>query len=228
MKFASCRNFLRIFRPLYLMLALPMFASQVLAEPITFTHKNWSDLRGILNVFDAFRSACLAQPVTRELPEQLLPEGYQIVSTGLHALGFETGTEQKGGVLSKTGDEEKDFAEGHPYIELRFPTDAAPSGECRVAWKRAWDYPEGLQDIMTSTAILFDSWLSFDLKAVRISRPDDSFIEADQYGLVSEWAAPCFGGTWCRLNLLLELRLDKGFYLTMRRVEPTPVPGGGG
>lgn len=205
-----------------------MLASQALAAPMTFTHKNWSDLRGILNVFDAFRNACLAQPVTRELPEQLLPEDYQIVSTSLHALGFETGAEQKGVVLSKTGDEEKDFAEGHPYIELRFPTNAAPSGECRVAWKRTWDYPEGVQDIMTGTAVLFDSWLSFHLKAVRVSRPDDSFTVRDRYGQVSEWAAPCFDDTWCSLDLLLELSLDEGIYLTMRRGEAPPVPGGGG
>lgn len=211
------------------MLALPLFAAQpVLAEPITFTHKNWSDLRGLLNVFDAFKHACLAQPVTKELPEQLLPEGYQIVSIGLHALGFETGAAQRGVVLSRTGDELEDFAQGDPYVELRFPNDAAPSGECRVGWKRAWDYPEGVQDIMTATAVLFDSWLSFHLKAVRVSRPDDSFTVRDRYGQVSDWAAPCFGGTWCKLDLLLELSLDEGISLTMRRGERPQVPGSGG
>lgn len=208
--------------------ALPLLSAQsALAEPIAFTHKNWSDLRGILNVFDTFKHACLAQPVTRELPKQLLPDGYQIVSAGLHGLGFETGGEPKSVVLSRTGDELKDFEQGEPYIELGYPTDTAPNGECRVAWKRAWDYPEGVQEIMTATAVIFEPWLSFHLKAVRVSRPDDSFVENDWYGHVGEWAAPCLDSTWCRVSLLLELRLDEGIYLDMKRGDPRSPPGGG-
>ncbi|WP_157188124.1 hypothetical protein [Nitratireductor pacificus] len=196
------------------------------AEPerVTFAHENASDLRGILNVFEMFRTACLAQPVTRDLPRKLLPEGYRVVPAGLHALGLETGAEPKAVVLSKTGDEETDFAGGHPYVELGFPTHAAPSGTCRVAWKRGWDYSEGVQDIMTSVAVRFDAWLSFQLKAVRVSRPEDGFAQADRYSLVSNWAAPCFGGTWCGLDLLLDLRLDEGMHLSIGRGEPPAVP----
>ncbi|WP_295813307.1 hypothetical protein [uncultured Nitratireductor sp.] len=203
-----------------------MPAASAEAEPIAFPHKNWSDFRGILNVFGAFRSACLAQQVTRELPEQILPEDYQVVSSSLHALGFESGTEHKTVVLSKTGDEERDFAGGHAYIEMSFPTDAAPSGECRVAWKREWDYSKGVEDIMMSTAVLLDSWTSFELKAVRLSRPDDGFSVADQYGLVSEWAAPCFDSTWCRVNLHVDLRLEDGIHLAISRGEPPTASDG--
>jgi hypothetical protein len=195
------------------------------AEPITFAHKNWSDLRGILNVFDAFKQACLDQPVTRGLPEALLPEDYQIVSSGLHALGFDTGGEPKAVVLSKTGDEEKDFAEGEPFIELGFPADGTSNGECRVAWKRAWDYPDGLQKLIAGTGGVFDSWLSFQLKAVRVSRPDDMFGAGNAYSSVSEWAAPCLDSTWCRLSVLLTLTVDEGIYLTMKRGDPPTAAG---
>jgi hypothetical protein len=194
-------------------------------ERITFTHKNFSDLRGILNVFSTFRSACLAQPVSRGLPEKLLPAGYRVVSSGMHFMGLESGVEPKAVVLSKTGLEESDFAEGHPFIELRFPTGAESSGTCRVVWKRAWDYPEGIETVMTNTAILFDPWLSFHLKAVRTSRPKDGFSKADSYSLVSDWAAPCFDGTWCRLDILLDLRLDEGISLTISRGK-SPISGG--
>ncbi|MBO6719294.1 MAG: hypothetical protein JJ913_15155 [Rhizobiaceae bacterium] len=209
--------------------ALPFLIAQpaAAAEPITFAHKNWSDLRGILNVFDAFKQACLAQPVTLELPEELLPEGYQIVSSGLHALGFDTGSDPKAVVLSKTGDEEKDFAAGEPFIELGFPTDAAPNGECRVGWKRAWDYPDGLEKLIAGTGGVFDSWLSFQLKAVRVSRPDDMFGVGSSYSSVGEWAAPCLDSTWCRVSVLLTLTVEEGIYLTMTRGDPPTAPGGG-
>jgi hypothetical protein len=206
--------------------ALPFLSAHpAAAESIAFEHKNWSDLRGILNVFDAFKRACLDQPVTREVPEELLPEGYQIVDGGLHALGFETDGEPMSVTLSKTGDELEDFAAGEPFVEFGFPTDAAPNGECRVAWKRAWDYPEGVQNVMTGTAAVFDSWLSFHLKAVRVSRPSNGFSVAEFYSDVSDWAVPCFGGTWCRLNVLFESRLNEGIYLTMRRGAPPSTPG---
>lgn len=211
-----------------LALGLPLLAAQpASAQPITFDHKNWSDLRGILNVFDAFKRACLDQPVTRDLPEELLPEGYQIVRADLHTLGFEGAAAPRAVVLSKTGDELEDFAAGEPFIELGYPTDAAPNGECKVAWKRAWDYDDGVQGVMTSTAVIFDSWLSFQLKAVRVSRPEDGFRESDFYSLLGDWAAPCFGGTWCRVSVLGELRLDDGIFLQLRRGDPPEPPGSG-
>lgn len=202
--------------------------SASIAEPerITFAYKNWSDLRGILNVLETFHSACLTEPVTQELPAQLLPEGYQVVSSGLHALGLETGPELKSVVLSKTGDETMDFAEGEPFIELTFASEGMPSGKCRVAWSRAWDYSEGVNEIMTSTAVLFDAWLSYTLKAVRVSRPQDGFKPSERHSLVSEWAVPCFSGNWCRVAALLELQQDEGIRLSVNRsTEPVGPQG---
>lgn len=214
--------------PWCLALAVPMLAGRTAAaEPIAFEHENWSDLRGVLNVLDAFKQACLDQPVTQELPEQIQPEGYQIVETGLHTLGLETPGEPRSVVLSRTGDELEDFAVGEPYIVLDYPTDAKPNGECRVAWKRAWDYPDRLQDVITSTAFVFDSWLSFHLKAVRVSRPGDGYTVENFYSDVSEWAAPCFDSTWCRVNLLFTLGIDEGIYIMIRRGDPPTPPSGG-
>lgn len=229
MVFASSQRFSRALQLSCLALGLSLAAGQpVSAEPqrIAFSQKNFSDLRGILNVFDMFRTACLAQPVTQGLDERLLPEGYQVVSSGLHALGFETGAVSRTMVLSRTGDEEKDFAGGHPYVELGLPTDTAPNGTCRIAWKRAWDYAEGVGKIMTGTAVIFDPWLSFQLKAVRVSRPEDGFAVAERYDLLSEWAAPCFGGTWCRLETLLILHPEEGIHLTIKRGDPPSASGG--
>ncbi|WP_417767635.1 hypothetical protein [Stappia sp.] len=177
-------------------------------------------------MFDTFRTACLAQPVTQGLDEQLLPEGYRIVSSSLHALGLETAVEPRTTVLSMTGDEEKDFTGGHPYVELGLPNDAAPNGACRVAWKRTWDYADGVDKVMTDTAVLFDPWLSFRLKAVRVSRPEDGFAVAERYDHVSEWAAPCFGGKWCRLETLLILNRKDGIHLTIKRSDPPSASGG--
>jgi len=228
MIFASYPRLLRLLRFLSIAFAGSMLSGQAaLAEPITFAHKNWSDLRGILNVFEAFKQACLAQPVSADLPERLLPDGYRVVSAELHGLGFESGSEPTTVVLSRTGDEVKDFEQGEPFIELGFPTDAAPNGECRVAWQRAWDYPEGVQDVMTSTTAVFDAWLSFELKAVRVSRPDDGFTAGKFYSNDGEWAAPCFDSTWCRISLVFTVGLDDGIYLTMRRGDPPSAPGGG-
>ncbi len=229
MVFASSHRFPRALRLSCFALGLSLAAGQpVSAEPhrIAFSHKNFSDLRGILNVFDTFRTACLAQPVTQGLDEQLLPEGYRIVSSSLHALGLETAVEPRTTVLSMTGDEEKDFTGGHPYVELGLPNDAAPNGACRVAWKRTWDYADGVDKVMTDTAVLFDPWLSFRLKAVRVSRPEDGFAVAERYDHVSEWAAPCFGGKWCRLETLLILNRKDGIHLTIKRSDPPSASGG--
>jgi hypothetical protein len=49
-------------------------APQAVAQTITFPQENVSDLRGLLNVFHAFRRACLEQPVDRDLPARLVPE----------------------------------------------------------------------------------------------------------------------------------------------------------
>ncbi|MBO6902261.1 MAG: hypothetical protein JJ864_13045 [Rhizobiaceae bacterium] len=207
---------------------IPFLSAQpASSEPIAFAHKNWSDLRGILNVFDAFKQACLAQPVTKELPQELRPEGYQVVSSSLHGLGFDSNAEPKAVVLSVTGDEVKDFEQGEPFLRLGFPTDDAPNGQCSAGWKRAWDYDEGVQGVMTAAAAVFDSWMSFHLKAVRVSRPEDGFAASKVYSSVSEWAVPCFDGTWCRVSVLLDLRLDEGIHLTMQRGDPPTAPGGG-
>jgi len=81
---------------------------------------------------------------------------------------------------------------------------------------------------MISMANVFDSWLSFHLKAVRVSRPDDGFTARNYYGSVSEWAAPCLDSIWCRVSLVFTLNLDEGIYFDIRRGDPPSPPGGGG
>ncbi|WP_218275429.1 hypothetical protein, partial [Pseudomonas sp. GW460-C3] len=56
-------------------------------EHIVFPYENAADLRGFINLLTAFRAACLAQPVTRDLPANLVPEGYQVVTRAVHWWG---------------------------------------------------------------------------------------------------------------------------------------------
>ena len=56
--------------------AAPAAAQAQDPDRIIFPFENGSDLRGLLNVFHAFRLACLRQPLTRDLPARLVPGGY--------------------------------------------------------------------------------------------------------------------------------------------------------
>ena len=116
------------------------------SERIVFPHKNVADLRGFLNVLTAFRAACLAQSVTRDLPASLVPEGYVVVTRGVHWWGKEDGSLPDAAILSKTGREDSDLAGGYPIIDFMLPTAKRPIGTCSVRWKRLWaqDYADGV------------------------------------------------------------------------------------
>ena len=209
----------RLFWLLLLAAAWTMPAAQSAshAEPITFPHENASDLRGVLNVFAAFKRACLDQPVTQDLPDTLLPEGYRVVSSTFHLFGEEQGRRSARSILSRTGTEEGDFAEGHPIIDLNPPRDGSSDGSCRVVWNRAWDYPEPLDDIIFDLAAVLDAWISYELRAFRVSRPESAFAVSRSYHFLSEWAAPCWKEEPCRFTVLAGLNAKEGILLTISR-----------
>ena len=186
----------RLFWLLLLAAAWTMPAAQSAshAEPITFPHENASDLRGVLNVFAAFKRACLDQPVTQE-----------------------QGRRSARSILSRTGTEEGDFAEGHPIIDLNPPRDGSSDGSCRVVWNRAWDYPEPLDDIIFDLAAVLDAWISYELRAFRVSRPESAFAVSRSYHFLSEWAAPCWKEEPCRFTVLAGLNAKEGILLTISR-----------
>jgi len=191
-----------------------------LPEPqrIVFPHENVSDLRGILNVFTAFRQACLEQPVTPDLAEKLAPEGYRVVTSSFHLWGTKDGDRSRTLVLSKTGDEERDFAGGYPIVTLSMPTDNRPDGDCKVYWRRAWDYgDDGAKTVVLHTGVMFNSWVSYYLKAILISRPDDGFVKAKRYGMVSDWLTPCMDGDTCHFGVIALADPEKGLDLTISR-----------
>src|SRR5579871_2371994 len=107
-------------------------------ERIVFPYKNAADLRGFVNVLTAFRAACLAQPVTRDLAARLVPEGYLVVTRAVHLWGKEDGSFPDTAILSKTGREDSDLAGGYVIIDFMLPTGKLPEGACSVRWKRLW------------------------------------------------------------------------------------------
>ena len=207
---------------LFLAPAAPGQASD--SQRIKFPFENQSDLRGLFNAFHAFGVACLDQPVTADLPEKLLPEGYRIVNRGIHLFGEDTPTMANTAILTRTGTEEEDFAEGHPYIDFSMPGAQSPDGACRLVWHRAWDYDSGLDSIMLSTAAQFDSHLSYRLSATLLSRPDDTFLVADHYGLFGEWATQCWQGQVCQFSVSGILDPERGIELTMTRQKRAGAP----
>ena len=186
--------------------------------PITFPYKNYSDLRGLLNAFLTFRRACLDQPVSEGLPQRLLPEGYGIVPFTEHLFGTKQEDPPKGHVvLSKTGSEEQDFAGGHLIVHLSLPDGASPGGECRVVWNRAWDYPDPVDDIVLAMGVQFNVWVSYYLRATRISRPEHSFTLAKRYGMLGDWAAPCWQAEPCAFKTLGWIDPERGIELIITR-----------
>jgi hypothetical protein len=91
------------------------------SERIVFPYENAADLRGFVNVLTAFRAACLAQPLTRDLPAHLVPEGYLVVTRAVHWWGKEDGSFPDTAILSKTGREDSDLAGGYPIIDYILP-----------------------------------------------------------------------------------------------------------
>jgi len=193
-------------------------------ERIKFPFENQSDLRGLFNAFHAFGVACLDQPVSTDLPEKLLPEGYRIVNRGVHLFGEETAAFTNTAILTKTGTEEQDFADGHPFIDFSMPSAQSPDGTCSLVWRRAWDFDSGLDSIMLSTAAQFDSHISYRLSATLISRPDDSFLVGERYGLFGDWATQCWQGQVCQFNVFGVLDPEKGIELTMVRRKRAGAP----
>lgn len=203
-------------------LVLPVIMGQSLPavpERISFPHDNVTDLRGYLNAFAAFRRGCLDYPVTAALPEQIVPDGYQVVTPDVHWWGEESGAFPFVKILSKTGREESDLAGGHPIIELTMPADDRPNGACKVVWKRGWDYPaDQVGDILFKMAVLFDARVSYYLASMRASRPVDGFQIADKYPIFSEWMTGCWGNNEpCTFVVSANLDKEEGIELTISR-----------
>jgi hypothetical protein len=173
------------------------------SERIVFPYKNAADLRGFLNVLTAFRAACLAQPITRELPARLVPEGYMVVTRAVHLWGKEDGSFPDAAILSKTGREDGDLAGGYPIIDFMLPTAALPDGTCSVRWKRLWlqDYIEGARSLSLDMAASLSARVSFYLNATLISKPNEIFAVADHYSDFSTWRTECNKAKLCRFEV---------------------------
>jgi hypothetical protein len=188
-------------------------------ERIAFPYQNAADLRGFLNVLAAFRAACLAQPVTRDLPAKLVPEGYQVVSRAVHLWGKEDRSGPSlpdAAILSKTGREDSDLADGYPIIDFMLPTAKNPNGSCSVQWKRRWvqDYPDGPGQQVLDMAASLPARVSFYLKATLISKPDDFFAVPDRYSDLTSWRTECNKTKVCRFDM--NASFDKeGIYMTI-------------
>lgn len=192
--------------------------SQASAQTIVIPHENITDLRGVLNVFEMFQQACLTQPVTRDLPERIVPEGYSIASFAMHLWGEEDASlGDTTAILTRTGTEQGDWDAGAPYVTLNWPTDTAPYGRCSVAWKRAWDYDDGHDDVAMGVAGVLDAQVSYRLSAILRSVPADSFVPRGPYSGVSEWVTWCWDGNFCGFNLRYSLHPEDGFDIAISR-----------
>jgi hypothetical protein len=169
-------------------------------ERIVFPYENAADLRGFVNVLTAFRAACLAQPVTRDLPAHLVPEGYLVVTRAVHLWGKEDGSFPDTAILSKTGREDGDLAGGYPIIDFMLPTAKLPDGTCSVRWKRLWaqDYVDGAQRLSLDMAASLSARVSFYLNATLISKPNEIFSVADRYSDLTTWRTECNKTKLCR------------------------------
>ena len=173
------------------------------SESIVFPYKNAADLRGFLNVLTAFRAACLAQPVTRDLPARLVPEGYLVVTRAVHWWGKEDGSFPDTAILSKTGREDSDLAGGYPIIDFMLPTAKVPDGTCSVRWKRLWaqDYVDGAGRLTLDMAASLSARVSFYLNATLISKPNEIFSVADRYSDLSTWRTECNKTKLCHFDV---------------------------
>lgn len=163
------------------------------SERIVFPYENAADLRGLVNALTAFRAACLAQPVTRDLPAHLVPEGYLVVTRAVHWWGKEDGSFPDTAILSKTGREDSDLAGGYPIIAYMPPTAKLPDGTCSVRWKRLWvqDYADGARRLSLDMAASLSARVSFYLNATLISKPNEIFSIADRYSDLTKWRTEC-------------------------------------
>jgi hypothetical protein len=173
-------------------------------ERIVFPYENAADLRGFVDVLTAFRAACLAQPVTRDLPARVVPEGYLVVTRAVHLWGKEDGSFPDTAILSKTGREDSDLAGGYPIIDYMLPTARLPNGACSVRWKRLWvqDYPDGAGRLTLDMAASLPARVSFYLNATLTSKPNDIFSVADRYSDLTTWRTDCNKTKLCRFDVI--------------------------
>jgi len=186
----------RLLRQSFLCLCCMTTVHAAQAEHIVFPYKNAADLRGFLNVLTAFRAACLAQPVTRDLPADLVPDGYLVVTRAVHWWGKDDASFQDTAILSKTGREDGDLAGDYPIVDFTLPSAKSPDGACIVSWKRRWsqDYADGAPGaphLSLGMAETLPARVSFYLNATLISKPNDVFAPADRYSDLTMWRADC-------------------------------------
>ncbi len=205
------------FRPL--MFALAIMAAPATAQQIEFPQKNVSDVRGLLNVFHAFRAACLDQPVTPDLPARLAPEGYKVVSRQAHYWGEADDGDgpMRDAVLTRTGSEEQDWAEGAVIVDFGMPTEDKPEGDCRVTWHRAWDYDTGQDRIAFGMYGAFDSHVSYYLEAILRTRPQESLLVDPPHSGVSDWITFCWEGRMCAFKVLYNFDAARGIEISIDR-----------
>ncbi|OPY93655.1 hypothetical protein A5906_17865 [Bradyrhizobium sacchari] len=195
------KSILRALQSCLLLCCMTLHAAA--AEHIVFKYGHTADLRGLANVLTAFRSACLAEPVTASLPAQLLPDGYRIVTRAVHMWGKEDGSFPDTAILSKTGDEDGDIAGGYPIIDFMLPTAKLPDGACSVRWKRRWaqDYPDGASRLSLDMAASLAARVSYYLDATLTSKPNDIFAIAGSYSDLTTWRTGCRATKPCRFDV---------------------------
>lgn len=177
-------------------------------ERIVFPFKNAPDLRGVLNLLEAYRIACLAQAPTAEVADALLPEGYKVVTMGQYMWGEEVETLKDTAVLTMTGSEETDMEQGFPAIELKLPNEKRAEGNCKVSWNHPWNEGDDIKQLSTAMAATLASQISFNLHAILLTRPDSGFTPSDNFGIVQNWVAICDRSRWCRFNVLAMFQKD--------------------
>jgi hypothetical protein len=180
-----------------------MMVQATASERIVLPYENTADLRGLVNVLTAFRAACLAQPVTRDLPARIAPQGYLVVTRPVHWWGTDDGSFPDTAILSKTGREDSDLAGGYPIIEFMLPTAKLPHGTCSVRWKRLWvqDYVDGARRLSLDMAASLPARVSFYLDATLISKPNEIFSVADRYSDLTTWRTGCNETKQCHFEV---------------------------
>lgn len=223
MKHALDQRLLAFLRMMCAATALFVLSGQAAPPPepeALFPHENISDLRGLVNVFKAFEIACLNQPVTRDLPERLVPEGYRIVRLGAYMFGEGVTDRSDTAILSRTGDEQSDRDGGFPAIRFSMPSQTMPDGDCSVAWKRAWDYPEPRDRLMLDMVARLEARVSYRLAAILVSRPDTFHVVPQQrHASVSHWVTRCWERKPCAFSVNFFIDREDGIDITVDRGE---------
>ena len=201
----------------------PLAAQAPDPDRIVFAFEHGADLRGVLNVLQAFRYACLRQPLTPDLPARLVPAGYQVITRDVHWWGKDEGKFPDTAILSRTGREDSDIAGGYPVIDLTLPGEKLPSGKCIVEWKRAWDMASAGQRMSLDLAASLPAHVSFHLGAVLMSRPDQRFDLADRYTSLTTWKTPCLDARECTFQVNAAFG-SAGIDMTISLHEIKPMP----